>query len=132
MTAPEIGKKVVFEKLFTSEDVVNFANTSEDNNLLHLDEEYAKNTIFKQRVVHGMLVASMFSKIFGTIYPGKGGIYYAQNLEFRKPVFLNSKVKAVVTLLDYNSEKKIGTFKTEAFNESEKLVINGEAKIIFP
>lgn len=129
---PEIGKKIEFEKVFTSEDVVNFSNTTEDNNKIHLDEEYAKSTFFGARIVHGVLVASMFSKIFGTIYPGEGCLYYGQNLEFRKPVFLNTKITAIATLIEYNKEKKIGLFKTEAFNTEGKLVINGEAKIVFP
>ena len=129
---PEIGKKIEFEKVFTSEDVVNFARTTEDNNLIHLDEAYARKTFFGTRIVHGMLVASMFSKIFGTIYPGEGCLYYGQNLEFRKPVFLNSKIKAIATLLEFDEKKRIGLFKTEAFNTDGKLVINGEAKIVFP
>lgn len=132
MIQPEIGKKINFEKIFSSDDVLNFAQTTEDYNLIHLDDVYAKETIFGKRIVYGMLVASMFSKIFGTIYPGKGCLYYGQTLEFRKPVFLNTKITAIATLIDYNEEKKIGIFKTEAFNEEGKLVINGEAKIVFP
>jgi len=132
MIIPEIGREVKFEKVFTSQDVIDFAKTTEDNNLIHLDEDYAKDTMFGKRIVHGMLVASMFSKIFGTIYPGEGCLYYGQTLEFRKPVFLNTKIKAVATLMKFNEEKKIGVFKAEAFNEEGKLVINGEAKIVFP
>ena len=132
MDLPKIGKKVTFEKVFTSKNVIDFAKTTEDNNLIHIDENYAKNAMFGRRIVHGMLVASMFSKIFGTIYPGEGCIYYGQTLEFRKPVFLDDKIVATVTLIDYNEEKNIGVFKTEAFNKEEKLVINGEAKIVFP
>ena len=132
MIKPELGRVTEFYKVFSEKEVVAFAVTTEDNNLIHLDEEYAQNTMFGTRIVHGMLVASMFSKIFGTIYPGEGCLYYGQNLEFRKPVFLNDKIKAVTTLVDFNEEKNIGLFKTEAFNESGKLVINGEAKIVFP
>jgi 3-hydroxybutyryl-CoA dehydratase len=132
MILPEIGKEVKFVKVFSSEEVMNFAQTTEDNNLIHLDEDYAKGTMFGKRIVHGMLVASMFSKIFGTIYPGKGCLYYGQTIEFRKPVFLDSRITAIATLTKYDEEKKIGVFKTEAFNEEGKLVINGEAKIVFP
>ena len=132
MESPTIGKVTRFEKIFTSKDVIDFANITEDNNLIHIDEAYAKNAMFGKRIVHGMLVASMFSKIFGTIYPGEGCIYYGQTLEFRKPVFLDDKIVATATLIDYNKEKNIGVFKTEAFNKEGKLVINGEAKIVFP
>ncbi len=132
MIIPEIGKKIKFEKIFTSQDVIDYAKTTEDNNLIHLDEDYAKETMFGKRIVHGMLVASMFSKIFGTIYPGEGCLYYGQTLEFRKPVFLDTPIIAIATLIEFNEEKKIGIFKTEAFNEDGKLVINGEGKIVFP
>lgn len=132
MDSPTIGKVTRFEKTFTSKDVIDFANTTEDNNLIHIDEAYAKNAMFGNRIVHGMLVASMFSKIFGTIYPGEGCIYYGQTLEFRKPVFLDDKIVATTTLVDYNKEKNVGVFKTEAFNKEGELVINGEAKIVFP
>lgn len=128
----EIGKIVEFEKKFLSDDVFNYANLTEDNNLIHLDSSYAQESIFGQRIVHGMLVASMFSKIFGTIYPGKGCLYYGQNLEFRKPVFLDEKIKAIATLVEYDEKKKIGTFKTEAFNAKQEKVIGGVAKIVFP
>jgi len=132
MKSPTLGKVVKFEKTFSLDDVIQFAKITEDNNPVHLDESYAKNTIFGTRIVHGMLVASMFSKIFGTIYPGEGCLYYGQNLEFRKPVYLDDTISAQATLIEFNEEKKIGTFKTEAFNSKGQLVINGTAKIVFP
>ena len=74
-----IGKKWEHSFLFTQEDVDTFAQVTGDTNPIHLDEEYASKSIFKKRVVHGALSNSIFSKVFGTITPGKGTIYLSQN-----------------------------------------------------
>ena len=51
---------------------MSFSELTGDNNRIHLDEEYAKESFFGKRVVHGMLVASLFSRIFGKVFPGEG------------------------------------------------------------
>ena len=90
----EIGKVIEYKKTFTEDDVLDFAKISGDNNPIHLDKKYASESIFGQRVVHGILVTSMFSKIFGTIYPGIGGIYLSQFVKYLKPVFINEQIIA--------------------------------------
>lgn len=126
-----IGKTYEFSKAFTSDEIIAFAKISEDNNPIHIDDEYASESIFGQRVVHGILITSMFSKIFGTIYPGEGGIYQSQTAKFLKPVFLNEKIMAKVTLIHFDQDKNKGTFLTECFKGDGTLVLTGEAKIIF-
>ena len=127
-----IGRSFEFSKAFTSSDVNEFARISEDNNPIHVDSDYASKTLFGQRLVHGVLLTSMFSKIFGTIYPGDGGIYQSQSTKFLRPVFLNEQITAKVTLQDFDHNKHRGTFLTECFKSDGDLAMTGEAKIIFP
>ena len=127
-----VGKTVEFSKAFTAEEVRTFAAVSEDDNPIHLDEAYAADSRFGQRIVHGMLVSSLFSKIFGTIYPGPGCIYISQTTEFLKPVFLGEKITARVTLTEYNTEKNRGTFRTECIKPGGETAIRGNATILFP
>ncbi len=127
-----LNKVVEFTKRFSSDDVIEFARISEDNNPIHIDDHYAVESIFKKRVVHGVLLTSMFSKIFGTIYPGNGGIYLSQTSKFLKPAFIGDLIKARVTLISFDVEKKQGIFVTECFNDSGILILTGEAKILFP
>lgn len=127
-----IGKSYEFSKAFTNEDVTAFAKISEDHNRIHTDDAYAEQSILGKRVVHGILIASMFSKIFGTIFPGEGGIYQSQSAKFLRPVFLNERITARVTLTFFDEEKHRGTFLTECFKSDGALVLTGEAKIIFP
>lgn len=127
-----IGTEVEFSKIFSIEDVFLFSEISDDNNPIHIDEKKASESIFGKRVVHGVLLVSMFSKIFGTIYPGNGSIYLNQTSKFIKPSFVGEKVLAKVTLISFDKDKYRGSFLTECFNESNKLILTGEAKIIFP
>ncbi len=81
-----VGQFSEFEKSFTESDVLAFAKITGDFNPAHLDYDYAKDTIFKDRIVHGMLVGSLFSGLLGTKLPGLGSIYTFQSLKFTKPV----------------------------------------------
>lgn len=132
MSKIEIGKSYEFSKTFTSDNVNDFAKISEDHNRIHIDNDFASRSIFGKRVVHGILLTSMFSKIFGTIYPGEGGIYQSQSATFLKPVFLNEEIIARVTLREFDYNKNKGIFLTECFKLNGDLVLTGDAKIIFP
>jgi len=128
----ELNSSYEFEKTFTDSDVDVFAKISEDNNPIHINEEYAAKSIFGKRVVHGILLTSMFSKIFGTIYPGEGGIYLSQTVKFIKPVFINEKVLAKITLTQFDVSKRHGVFTTNCYDPKGNLVMTGDAKVLFP
>lgn len=87
-----IGDSAFFERTLSDEDVRTFALLSGDMNPLHLDEEYAKTTKFKRRLVYGMLLGSLCSALVGTYLPGKRCLYLRQTLSFKKPVFVGDTV----------------------------------------
>lgn len=128
----KIGTTSEFKKTFSSEEVMLFAKISGDDNPIHLDSKYASKSIFGKRVVHGVLVTSMISKIFGTKYPGNGTIYLSQNTKFLKPVFVGEEITAKVTLEEFDDKKHRGVFITECFNSNNDKVLTGSAIIIFP
>lgn len=121
-----------YTKTFHAGEVAQFATLSQDDNPIHLDEAYAKGTVFKARVVHGVLLLSMFSKIFGTIYPGQGGIYMSQSADFLRPAYIGDEITAKATLISFKNQKKQGVFSCQAFNSKGKLLLKGESKILFP
>ena len=83
----QIKDKYTHTFSFSQSDVNKFAEVIGDINPIHLDEEYAKQTQFKRRIMHGFLSASVFSKVFGTLFPKKGCIYLEQNLKFLHPMY---------------------------------------------
>ena len=127
-----VRDKATLSKAFTQAEVENFAALSLDNNPIHLDEEFAANSMFGQRVVHGMLVASLFSGILGMQLPGEGSIYLGQKLQFKAPVMVGEEVTATVEILDIRDDKPIVMLSTVATNSEGKVVIDGEAVIMLP
>lgn len=123
-----IGDKATIEKIFTSNDVEIFAEVTTDKNPIHLDEEYAKNSLFKQRIVHGMLTSSLISAVLGTKLPGENTLYLSQSLKFTHPVFLGDKCVAEVEVISKRDDKKMMTLKTTiTTNNGETEVVVGEA-----
>ena len=120
----EVGKTI------TEADVVNYAGLSLDINPIHLNNEYAKNSIFKERIVHGMLTSGLISAVLGTKLRGEGSIYLSQTLKFISPVKIGDTITAKAEIIDINPEKKIITIKTTCINQNKSIVIDGEAKVL--
>ena len=116
---------------FTQDDVVRFAELTGDNNPLHLDAEYAATTNFKRPIIHGMLGATVFTKVLGTQFPGFGSIYLKQTLEFLRPMFVETDYKAVFTIKTIQPEKHIAEISTEIVDiNTKKVVTRGIATMI--
>ncbi len=125
-------KTASLERTFTQDDVEAFARLSGDVNPIHLDAEYAADSQFGRRLVHGMLVSGLFSTLFGTQVPGPGAIYMGQSLRFKAPVFPGDKITATVELTHMREDKPIATYSTVAVNQDGKVVITGEATLFIP
>lgn len=125
------GMTAIFTRTVTEADILLFAGVSGDTNPVHLDEEYAKTTMFKGRIAHGMLTAGFISTVFGTKLPGPGCIYLSQSLKFKAPVRIGDTVKARVTATAVDQAKGRCSFATTA-HVGDTLVVEGEAQILVP
>lgn len=101
--APDAVYRSAFR--FSQTDVIDFARVTGDNNPLHLDSDYAATTPFKRPIIHGMLGASVFTKVLGTEFPGHGSVYLGQTLEFLRPMFVDTDYEAVFTVQSVNLDK---------------------------
>ncbi len=128
----KVGDTASITRLFTDEDVRLYADLSTDHNPVHLDEDFAKQTQFGQRIVHGMLVSSLFSALLGEHLPGHGTIYMSQNIQFKAPVYLNTPVIATVEIVNIREGKPIVTLQTTCVDEIGKLLVTGEAVMFVP
>jgi 3-hydroxybutyryl-CoA dehydratase len=126
----KIGDSSSFSKTITDFDVKMFAGITGDFNPVHIDKEFAKNTMFKDRIAHGMLAASLFSTVLGTQLPGEGAIYTGQELKFTKPVYLEDTITATVTVTELDVEKNRVVLETIATNQNGEVVIKGFAKLM--
>jgi 3-hydroxybutyryl-CoA dehydratase len=126
-----VGQKASFGKTITEADIVLFAAVTGDTNPMHLNADYAKDTIFGERIAHGMLAAGLITKVLGTQLPGPGTIYMSQSLQFRAPVRIGETVTAMVEVLALHPEKHRATLRTVCTVRG-KPVLEGEAYVSVP
>ena len=122
-----IGQIATISKTVSDKDVKQFAKLVGDNNPIHIDDEFAKNTQFGKRIVHGMFGASLISAVLGMKLPGPGVIYLSQSLQFTAPVFIGDKITAQVIVVKIREDKPIITMETNCINQNDEIVIKGEA-----
>jgi acyl dehydratase len=126
----KIGDEKKYERTITTEDVRKFGELSGDMNKAHFDNEFAKTTIFKKPIVHGMLVGSLFSRIFGTDFIGEGMIYCTQSLKFLKPVYPDMKLIVLARVKEIDLDRNRVIFTTEIWNENSECMVTGEAMLM--
>ncbi len=126
-----VGMTALFAKTVTEADIVLFAGISGDINPVHLNHEFATETMFEGRIVHGMLTASFISTAIGTKLPGPGAIYLKQSLNFRAPVRVGDTVRARVTIRQVIPEKRRVVLETVA-SVGDTVVLDGEALVLVP
>ncbi|SIS87170.1 MaoC family dehydratase [Neptunomonas antarctica] len=122
----EIGQSASYAKTITEADVVLFAGISGDDNPVHINAEYAAQTPFKERIVHGMFSAALISAVLGTRLPGPGAIYVDQQLSFKAPVYIGDTVTAMATVTDINHQRRRVTLQTVCYVKG-KVVAEGVA-----
>ncbi len=127
----EVGLAASYAKTVTETDIVMFAGLSGDTNPVHLNDEYARTTMFEGRIAHGMLSAGFISTVLGTRLPGPGTIYLSQNLQFRAPVRIGDTVTAKVIVREIIAGKKRAILETNCY-VGDRCVISGEATVMVP
>lgn len=113
-------------------DVKRFAEVVGDFNPIHLDEEFAEGSFFKKRIVHGAFLAGLVSKVLGMDFPGLGTIYISQNSVFKRPVYVDSKVRVDVKVTEVMAEKRRLVLETFVLNEDDEVCLKGSATVWIP
>ena len=117
----EIGMVRSLTKQVTDLDIELFAQVSTDRNPVHLDEDYAQDTIFEGRIAHGMLTAGLISAVIGEQLPGHGTVYLGQSLKFMAPVRPGDRVEAQVSVRSIDYAKRRVTLDCGVDGEGQPL-----------
>jgi len=116
---------------YTQAQVQAFAEVTGDHNPVHLDAIYAATTAFKKPIMHGFLSGSVFSKVFGTLFPGEGTIYLRQTMEFLRPMYVDVMYEAVFTVKEIDTEKHRAIVETVVYDTAtQKPCLRGEAEVM--
>ncbi len=128
----KVGDAASIQKTITESDVILFAAVSTDQNPAHINEEYAKTTMFKKRIAHGAMTSSLVSAVLGMKLPGAGTIYMSQTSKFMAPVYIGDTILATVEVKEIIAEKNRVIFRTFCQNQEGKIVMDGEAMVMPP
>ncbi|MCF6232987.1 MAG: MaoC family dehydratase [Rhodobacteraceae bacterium] len=127
----EMGMTRYLRKVVTDEDIEMFAQISTDHNPVHLDDAYARDTIFEGRIAHGMLTAGLISAVIGEQLPGHGTVYLGQSLKFLAPVRPGDMVYAEVKVTDIDMSRRRVKMDCHCAVDGKKVLI-GEATVLAP
>jgi 3-hydroxybutyryl-CoA dehydratase len=127
----EIGMIRSLRKIVTDRDIALFAEVTTDHNPVHLDEDYAQETIFGGRIAHGMLTAGLISAVIGEQLPGHGTVYLGQSLKFLAPVRPGDMVLTEVEVTSIDHAKRRVSMNTRCMVNGKKVLV-GDATVLAP
>ena len=130
ITELSVGERVSITNCITDDAISCFAEVTGDKNPVHLDDYFAKNTKFKQRIAHGMLLAGFISSVIGMYLPGPGCVYASQCLKFLCPDMIGDEITTTVEVAAINLDKNRITLKTTCFNQHGNCVLDGTAVVL--
>jgi 3-hydroxybutyryl-CoA dehydratase len=125
------GMSSSFEKTVTERDVQLFGEVSGDLNPVHFDEEYARKTIFRGRIAHGVLCLSYMSTVLGMQMPGPGTIFMSASSRFKAPVRIGDTVVTTCTVREVVQEKRRVLFDCIS-KVGDTVVVEGDALVMAP
>src|SRR5262245_31016867 len=125
------GMSASYSRQVTENDIQKFGEVTGDFNPVHFDEDYAKTTLFRGRIAHGLLTAGFLSTVLGTKLPGAGAIFMSATIRFKAPVRIGDTVTAVCTVREVIAEKRRVIFDCIC-KVGETVVIDGEATLMVP
>jgi len=124
-----LGQTFELARTFSGQDVLAFAEVSGDYSPLHVDPVYAQGTEFGAQVVHGVLLASLFSQLVGMQVPGKHALYLGQDLTFRRPVLIGEPIRAIAKVVGKSAATRTLVLNMEIRSADDKIVVMGGAKV---
>jgi 3-hydroxybutyryl-CoA dehydratase len=120
------------ERHISADDVQRFAEVVGDLNPIHLDAEFAANSFFRKRIVHGAFIAGLISKVLGMDFPGQGTVYISQNSVFKRPVYVDTTVSVEVKVTQVIAEKRRLILDTNILNSNGEVCLAGSATVWLP
>lgn len=124
-------ERIEYIRTFTQADLLAFRALSGDTNNIHFDITAARQGPIGGFCLPGMLSATMFSALFGSIFPGNGTLYRDQSLRWRRPMFIEREYTASAVLQRRWPSKHAASYITTIVEtETGVVVVEGKAVII--
>jgi acyl dehydratase len=135
-----VGEKMVSpSRTITEADIVNFAMMTGDWHPIHVNKEYAKTTVFGERIAHGMLTLTLGSALCmwmgPNTYSPKSFIAFIQmdNIRISNPTKIGDTLHwegAVANLEPKSKGRGVITFDCEIRNQRNELCLTYTHKML--
>ncbi|ACP54803.1 MaoC family dehydratase [Saccharolobus islandicus] len=104
----KVGYKFTTKRrTITDADIILFAGLTGDWHPAHLDDIYAKNSIFGKRVIHGLLTLSILQGLLAQhrIVEDIIALLGINNVKFKSPVFIGDTIWSECEITDSRESK---------------------------
>lgn len=126
----QVGDTTTFGKTISESDVYAFAGITGDFNPMHVNEQIAKESMFKGRIAHGMISAGIISTTMTKAMHGGTPIYCSQELKFKAPVRVGDTITCTATIIEKIPEKHRLILSTVVTNQDGVVVTDGKAVML--
>ena len=122
-----LGDTFITSRIFTEQEVMDFAKISRDYNPVHFDKRFADAMNFNGKICHGLLVACMVTEIGGQL----GWLATEMDFKFQKPVYFGDTIKCELTIIDIN-ENGLATSEVVFTNQDGTIILEAMVKGFAP
>ena len=125
----EVGTRASFRRKLTDQDIDDFARMSGDVSPLHTDNSYASGTMYRERLVHGMFLASLVSCLIGMHLPGRRSVCLSQEFDFVQPVYAGDEVEIIGEVRKKQDATQTLVIRTEVIALPDRVAVRGKAMV---
>lgn len=124
-----IGDSASHVRTISAEDIDLYARITDDYNPIHMDEEYAKQTVFGGRIAHGTITLGLSAPVIGMKLPGQGCALVSISSDFIRPVKIGDTITAVVEVVAKHSAERVIELSLKFTNQRHEDVALGKARV---
>jgi 3-hydroxybutyryl-CoA dehydratase len=125
----EVGTRASFRRRITNQDIDDFGHLCGDVSPLHTDNTYAACTMYGERLVHGMFLASLVSCLVGMHLPGSRSVCLSQSFDFVGPVYAGDEVEVIGEVVKKQDATQTLVIRTEVLALPDRAAVRGKAMV---
>jgi len=126
----QLGQTATVQRAFSTGDLDTYAELIGDTNSLFTDKSYAQKKGFKDRLIPGPLLSSMFSELLGTRLPGRGTNWLKQSLHFPAAAYVDDLITAQVEIIRLRPQKNLVTLLGTCKDSQGRLVCQARTLVL--
>jgi 3-hydroxybutyryl-CoA dehydratase len=124
-----IGDSASHIRTISAEDIDLYARITDDYNPIHMDEEYARRTVFGGRIAHGTITLGLSAPIIGMKLPGQGCALLSISADFVRPVKIGDTITTVAEVVAKDDVKRVIELSLKFTNQRNEDVAIGNARV---